>query len=41
LRSLTNREFIDFLEALQAMPWSRRSRTQEDAAAGSSAVSPE
>jgi hypothetical protein len=27
-RSLTNREFIDFLEALQEMPWSWRNRTQ-------------
>ena len=30
-RSLTNREFIDFLESLEKMPWSRRSRTQQDA----------
>jgi hypothetical protein len=28
LRSLTNREFIDFLESLEQMPWSRRSRAQ-------------
>jgi hypothetical protein len=28
-RSLTNREFIDFLEALQEMPWSWRNRLQE------------
>ena len=28
-RSLTNREFIDFLEALQEMPWSWRNKTQE------------
>jgi len=27
-RSLTNREFIDFLEALQEMPWSWRNKTQ-------------
>jgi len=27
-RSLTNREFIDFLEALQDMPWSWRNKTQ-------------
>jgi hypothetical protein len=27
-RSLTNREFIDFLEALHEMPWSWRNRTQ-------------
>jgi hypothetical protein len=33
LRSLTNREFIDFLEALQAMPWSRRGKAQGDALA--------
>jgi hypothetical protein len=41
LRSLTNREFIDFLEALQEMPWSRRSRTQGDAAVLPAAVSAE
>ena len=29
LRSLTNREFIDFLEALQEMPWSWRNKAQE------------
>lgn len=40
-RSLTNREFIDFLESLEKMPWSRRSRTQEGAPALSSAVSAE
>ena len=28
-RSLTNREFIDFLEALQEMPWSWRNKAQE------------
>jgi hypothetical protein len=28
-RSLTNREFIDFLEALPEMPWSWRNKTQE------------
>lgn len=28
-RSLTNREFIEFLEALQEMPWSWRNKTQE------------
>ena len=27
-RSLTNREFIDFLEALQEMPWSCRNKAQ-------------
>jgi hypothetical protein len=27
-RSLTNREFIDFLEALQEMPWSWRNKAQ-------------
>ncbi len=27
-RSLTNREFIDFLESLEQMPWSWRSRAQ-------------
>jgi hypothetical protein len=27
-RSLTNREFIDFLEALQDMPWSWRNKAQ-------------
>lgn len=41
LRSLTNPEFIDFLESLQKMPWSRRSRTQEDAAVLPAAVSAE
>ncbi|HEY2361426.1 MAG TPA: hypothetical protein VGK36_09945 [Candidatus Angelobacter sp.] len=30
-RSLSNREFIDFLESLQEMPWSWRARDQEDA----------
>ncbi|HEY2912696.1 MAG TPA: hypothetical protein VGK21_05010 [Candidatus Angelobacter sp.] len=30
-RSLSNREFIDFLESLQEMPWSWRSKAQEDA----------
>jgi hypothetical protein len=30
LRSLTNPEFIDFLESLQKMPWSRRSKAQEE-----------
>jgi hypothetical protein len=30
-RSLTNREFIDFLESLQEMPWSWRSKTQGEA----------
>ena len=29
-RSLTNREFIDFLEALQEMPWSWRNKAQGD-----------
>jgi hypothetical protein len=27
-RSLTNQEFIDFLESLQEMPWSWRSKAQ-------------
>jgi hypothetical protein len=27
-RSLTNREFIDFLEALQEMPWNWRNKAQ-------------
>lgn len=27
-RSFTNREFIDFLEALQEMPWSWRNKAQ-------------
>jgi len=40
-RSLTNREFIDFLESLQEMPWSWRSRPQEGTVAGSAAVSAE
>ena len=40
-RSLTNREFIDFLESLEKMPWSRRSRTQEGAPALSAAISAE
>jgi hypothetical protein len=29
LRSLTNGEFIDFLEALEEMPWSLRNKTQK------------
>jgi len=28
-RSLNDREFIDFLEALQEMPWSWRNKAQE------------
>jgi hypothetical protein len=40
-RSLTNPEFIDFLESLQEMPWSRRSKTQQGAVAVSSTVSAE
>ena len=32
-RSLSNREFIDFLESLEQMPWSRRSKTQGSALA--------
>jgi hypothetical protein len=40
-RSLTNREFIDFLESLQEMPWSWRSKAQEGAVAVSAAVSAE
>jgi len=27
-RSLSNREFIDYLESLEQMPWSRRSKAQ-------------
>ncbi len=27
-RSLSNREFIDFLESLEQMPWSHRSKAQ-------------
>ena len=41
LRSLTNREFIDFLESLDKMPWSRRSRTQAGVPDLSAAVSVE
>jgi hypothetical protein len=33
LRSLSNREFIDFLESLEQMPWSRRSKAQGSALA--------
>lgn len=33
LRSLSNREFIDFLESLEQMPWSRRSKAQGGAVA--------
>jgi hypothetical protein len=40
-RSLTNREFIDFLESLQEMPWSWRSKAQGGAVAVSAAVSAE
>ena len=40
-RSLTNREFIDFLESLQEMPWSWRSKAQGGALADSAAVSAE
>jgi len=32
-RSLTNGEFIDFLESLGEMPWSRRNKTQGEAIA--------
>jgi hypothetical protein len=32
-RSLSNREFIDFLESLEQMPWSRRRKAQGDALA--------
>ncbi|HEX3154329.1 MAG TPA: hypothetical protein VHV32_06865 [Candidatus Angelobacter sp.] len=40
-RSLTNREFIDFLESLEQMPWSRRSRAQGGALAVPAAESAE
>jgi hypothetical protein len=40
-RSLTNREFIDFLESLEQMPWSKRSKAQEGVLAVSTAVSAE
>lgn len=40
-RSLTNREFIDFLESLEQMPWSWRSKAQGEALAVSAAVSAE
>jgi hypothetical protein len=40
-RSLTNREFIDFLESLEKMPWSRRSKSQGNSLAVSAAVSAE
>ena len=40
-RSLTNREFIDFLESLQEMPWSWRSKAQGGVVAVSAAVSAE
>lgn len=32
-RSLSNREFIDFLESLEQMPWSQRRKAQGDALA--------
>lgn len=40
-RSLTNREFIDFLEALQEMPWSWRNKAQEGGVAGTLTVNAE
>lgn len=40
-RSLTNREFIDFLESLQQMPWSWRSKAQGGAVTAPAAVSAE
>ena len=40
-RSLSNREFIDFLESLEQMPWSRRSRAQAGAVAVPAAKSAE
>jgi len=40
-RSLTNQEFIDFLESLPQMPWSRLSRTQGGARVASAAVTAE
>lgn len=35
-RSLSNREFIDFLESLEEMPWSSRNKAQGGALAVSS-----
>jgi hypothetical protein len=40
-RSLTNREFIDFLESLEEMPWSWRSKAQGGAFAVSATASAE
>jgi hypothetical protein len=40
-RSLSNREFIDFLESLEQMPWSRRSKAQGGALAVPTAGSAE
>ena len=40
-RSLSNREFIDFLESLEQMPWSRRSKAQGNGVAVPAAERPE
>jgi hypothetical protein len=40
-RSLSNREFIDFLESLEQMPWSRRNKAQGGALAVPAAESAE
>ena len=40
-RSLSNREFIDFLESLEQMPWSRRNKAQRGAPAVPAAESAE
>jgi hypothetical protein len=39
-RSLSNREFIDYLESLEQMPWSWRSKAQAGAFASPAAESP-
>ena len=36
-RSLSNREFIDYLESLEQMPWSWRSKAQGGALSGRAA----
>ena len=40
-RSLSNREFIDFLESLEQMPWSHRSKAQGSRLAVPAAETPE
>jgi len=40
-RSLSNREFIDFLESLEQMPWSHRSKAQGNALAVPAVERPE